>query len=68
MNVTKMSLREYQQHDDNSDGLCLHCGEIAYGMVEPDAEEYLCLSCDRQAVMGVMSAMVAGHIELVEEE
>ena len=36
--------------DDNS-GFCFHCGEDAYGC-EPDAEQYECENCGRNAVYG----------------
>lgn len=38
---------------DNNDGVCLACGEIQMGGVEPDAENYECESCGARKVCGV---------------
>lgn len=44
--------------DDIYDGICLNCGEIKYGEVEPDARGYHCDSCGKDEVCGVEEALI----------
>jgi len=62
-----MTAEEYQEHVDSSDGVCLNCGEIAYGCCEPDAENYPCDECGKARVIGIELALVAGDI-IIEDE
>ena len=39
-------------------GVCLSCGEVRFGGVEPDAEEYECFECGKHAVEGLESALM----------
>lgn len=63
-----MTEQEYHEHVDAYDGVCLSCKEVRYGNTEGDAENYDCESCGKKAVMGIELALVAGHIDFVEEE
>lgn len=50
---------------EQSAGICLACGELAFG-VEPDAENYTCEECDETQVQGIENALVAGNITVIE--
>ena len=51
-------LMELIEADDNL-GLCLACGDEAYG-VEPDARRYKCESCGKYAVWGCEEILISG--------
>ena len=59
--VTESEIRE------GTNGICLACGEITYGGVEPDAREYPCESCGRDSVCGLEEALLLGLLRIVEE-
>lgn len=63
----KMTEEEYQHHRSNYSGLCLACGDINEGGIEPDAEGYACEYCDEEAVEGIENALQKGLIEITEE-
>lgn len=54
------SARELEAAAAEQEGFCVHCGERAQN-VEPDAESYLCLSCNRQGVCGADQLAVIGR-------
>lgn len=54
----RMSENEYMALDSDYAGLCIRCGEEAYG-VEPDARRYACESCDEPGVYGAQELMMA---------
>lgn len=62
-----MTADEYQEHVDSYDGVCTACGEFRYGETEGDAENYPCDACGENAVEGIENALIAGHIEFIEE-
>lgn len=62
-NVVRMSQEQYQELRDDYGGICLNCGELAFG-VEPDAESYECESCGQANVFGIEQALLMGRIEL----
>ena len=64
-NVT-MSEDGYYRAVDGSCGLCLACGEIEDGGVEPDASGYICTLCGEPAVEGIENALVLGFIDMGE--
>ena len=45
-------------------GICLSCGEIQYGGVEPDARSYPCEACGEKEVYGLEEALLMGRITL----
>ena len=59
-----MTEDEYHDHVSESDGLCLACGKIQYGGVEPDAIGYDCEACLKNKVVGIEHALVNGDIEI----
>lgn len=63
----KIGEYEFQDHREEYNGLCLACGEIKYGDCEPDAEYYECDECGKASVCGMETALVMGHIEIVNE-
>ena len=58
-----MKEAEYQRMCDESQGLCLMCGEIADG-VEPDARRYSCDACNQSGVYGAEECLLFGRIVL----
>ena len=40
-----MTQEEYMEFTNDYCGICLSCKEIAYGGIEPDAENYECQVC-----------------------
>lgn len=58
---------EYREMDDNYQGICIACGEIA-DECEPDACNYPCEACGRKKVFGVEEALSAGYIDIADDE
>lgn len=54
--VTLDRVLELAEEDDNG-GICLACGEDAYG-VEPDARRYECEACGERAVYGAEELLI----------
>ena len=46
-------------HRDDNEGICLSCGEHAYG-VEPDARKYPCEACGQRHVYGAQEIILMG--------
>lgn len=70
MNTIKpiqVSEAEYADLTENYGGLCIECGDQAYG-VEPDARRYRCESCGANAVYGVEELLIRGVIQFSGEE
>lgn len=59
----KMTSEEYVAHCDD-DGICVDCGAIKEGGVEPDAECYPCDECGKDSVMGIENALLMGIITI----
>lgn len=64
--MVKLTEDGFKELQDNDGGVCLACGELAWGDTEPDAEGYKCDACGAMKVMGVELALIAGHIDIVE--
>ena len=62
----EMTAEEYQQFDDDSEGLCVACGG-SRGRCEPDAERYECEECGERQVYGVPQLLIMGLVDIVEE-
>ena len=43
-------------------GICLSCGEVQYGDVEPDARDYPCEGCGADEVHGLEEALLMGRV------
>ena len=56
MKVSIERVMELVEEDDNM-GICLACGEEAYG-VEPDARRYRCESCGKRMVYGAEECLI----------
>ena len=48
-------------------GICLSCGEIQYGGVEPDARGYPCEGCGAAEVCGLEEALLMGRVTVEGE-
>jgi len=55
----KPSLELIEEMDENQQGFCLACGEIADG-VEPDARRYECECCGAEKVFGAEELVLMG--------
>ncbi len=55
----KPSLELIEEMDENQQGFCLACGEIADG-VEPDARRYECECCGAEKVYGAEELALMG--------
>ena len=51
---------------DDMNGFCLHCGAEASG-VEPDAREYTCEVCNKNAVYGIQELGIMGRLRIEDE-
>jgi hypothetical protein len=63
----RLSEEEFQSLRDEDAGMCLACGEYAYG-VEPDARRYTCECCGVKSVYGLEEALVMGRVEITSGE
>ena len=61
MNLT---VREYEQHAKDFNGICLKCKSWKFGGVEGDAENYECEDCGENKVMGMLNLLVSENIEI----
>lgn len=61
-----LTLDEYMHMRADYIGVCLECGAHR-DCTEPDAEGYDCEECDAPCVMGVEIALVAGEIEVIDD-
>jgi len=53
---------------DDYNGICLACGEIQYGGVEPDARRYPCETCGQESVYGLEEALIMDRITIADED
>ena len=58
---TMIELVESELRGEN-DGVCLACGKLTEGGVEPDASEYPCEHCGEHKVVGWEIAMIDSGI------
>lgn len=63
-----MPFEEFQGLDDDCCGLCIRCGEVTVGGVEPDARKYECEACEENGVYGAQELLMMGLIRMTEEE
>jgi len=54
--VRVMTIADYEAMEENCEGLCFECGSLA-DCVEPDAENYHCDQCGRDAVQGLLAVL-----------
>ena len=70
MSIPRQPERVYEVSDEDLheavNGICLACGEIQYGGVEPDARGYTCESCGAEQVCGLEEAILMGRITVEE--
>ena len=52
---------------EDYNGICLSCGEIHYGGVEPDARCYHCDACGADMVYGLEEALIMGRANVALE-
>jgi len=57
-----------QAEFEDYNGICLICGEIRYGGVEPDARGYPCESCATSTVVGLQEALLMGRVSVALDE
>jgi len=61
-----MSEAFYNELRDNYSGICLKCLSVKHGDTEPDAENYICDSCDQPRVQGIENLLMGGIIAIEE--
>jgi hypothetical protein len=59
-----MTEDDYLDHRAEYDGICIACGAITVGGVEPDAEGYMCEGCWENKVFGIEQALMLGRIKI----
>ena len=47
---------------EGDNGICLACGAIQYGGIEPDARQYNCDVCGQPHVYGLEEAVLLGRV------
>ncbi len=57
----KPTLEEVEEMDENQEGFCINCGEVA-SMCEPDARKYTCDCCGQPAVYGAAELALRGWV------
>jgi DNA-directed RNA polymerase subunit RPC12/RpoP len=62
----RFKLYEHELFDSN-EGHCINCGAQAFA-VEPDARKYKCETCGANAVYGNEQLLIAGLVDIIEEE
>ena len=60
----QISVEQYEEATDASEGFCTSCQAFTTDCVEPDAEGYKCEACGERAVVGAEQALLLGVIEL----
>jgi hypothetical protein len=63
----EMNEAEFVSCDNDSEGLCVFCGESAFG-VEPDARKYPCEGCEKNGVYGMQELLLMGLITFAIDE
>jgi len=61
-----ISEKEYLEHVECDDGLCLNCFSWSEGGCEPDAENYSCEACEEEMVCGAEQALIMGRIDFTD--
>ena len=64
--VARMTESDYRELSESYIGICKSCGEHR-DMCEPDARNYPCECCGKNAVDGLEWLMVGGQIELLDD-
>jgi hypothetical protein len=60
------SEEEFSAHQEESDGICLGCGEWSFGGCEPDARNYKCEVCGERKVVGAEEALLMGKLDITD--
>ena len=68
IDTVEMTTEEWSEHRGSYDGICLACGDIQEGGVEPDAKEYECSICGEKKVQGIEHALMTGTIEITDAD
>jgi Zn finger protein HypA/HybF involved in hydrogenase expression len=55
---TMMNKDKIERHIRENDGICIECGAIKHGGVEPDAVNYVCEECGENKVVGFEAAVL----------
>jgi len=56
-----ITLEQYENQSEENLGVCQHCGAWNEG-VDPDAEDYVCDECKREAVKGFDTLLMDGLV------
>jgi hypothetical protein len=61
-NPLRIHIEEFVVRAEEHDGICLQCGLLTEGGVEPDASNYQCDSCKTPNLFGLEEAVMLGAI------
>lgn len=61
MDIT-ITIEEYMEYRGSYIGVCMECGETRE-CCEPDADNYICESCEAAAVQGADNLLAMGKVE-----
>jgi rubrerythrin len=57
--LEEMEVTEFEEFMTSGfNGVCMECGYIVWGGIEPDAEDYKCPQCGSMSVVGVETAIM----------
>jgi len=56
------------EYHEGCNGICLSCGQIQYGGIEPDARGYECDDCGDFHVYGLEEALMMGRVQVGDGE
>jgi hypothetical protein len=64
--LIELSLEDIKELDDSYSGICLNCGATRWGSTEPDAENYPCEECGKNAVLGSHWLIFSSKVKIIE--
>ncbi len=68
LQIFSITEEEFRDGNEECNGICLACGEIQFGGVEPDGRNYKCESCGEMEVHGLEEALLIGRLEFEADE
>ncbi len=65
--ATTITEADYREREDLFEGYCTSCKDWTRDQTEADAEGYDCPECGEHTVVGAMTALFEGLLEVVDE-
>ena len=60
----KISTKQFQSYAKRYRGYCLECNKFTRSETEPDADQYDCPKCFKNAVVGAENALIMGFLTI----